>query len=101
MISTHTPLAGRDYSAVSDFFSDIEFLLTRPSRDVTRSDFEWGAILQISTHTPLAGRDHTPDKTSYHLCKFLLTRPSRDVTAVQPSVPYFLQYFYSHAPRGT
>ena len=56
-ISTHTPLAGRDWNPipVKGYFES--FLLTRPSRDVTCS----GGVLT-------------------HGCKFLLTRPSRDVT---------------------
>ena len=58
-ISTHTPLAGRDYEGL---------LLT-----VFR--------LQISTHTPLAGRDCTLCNASVFIHRFLLTRPLRDVTS--------------------
>ncbi len=99
-ISTHTPLAGRDWNPipVKGYFES--FLLTRPSRDVTCS----GGVLT-------------------HGCKFLLTRPSRDVTNWQAEVqrPHgisthtplagrdgavaivsnAISNFYSHAPRGT
>ena len=57
MISTHTPLAGRDVTAL--FCCDVttEFLLTRPLRDVTEKLALRLTIDVISTHTPLAGRD--------------------------------------------
>ena len=56
-ISTHTPLAGRDRQALHNPLYNSEFLLTRPSRDVTKKSM----IL-------------------YSALAFLLTRPSRDVT---------------------
>ena len=56
LISTHTPLAGRDYSTAPEKFRD-----------------------RISTHTPLAGRDPLVRAIPI-LTEFLLTRPSRDVT---------------------
>ena len=57
LISTHTPLAGRDFRPLKIFAIPESFLLTRPLRDVTkRLD---GADLDI---------------------RFLLTRPLRDVT---------------------
>ena len=57
-ISTHTPLAGRDAGAGSIFNGIFRFLLTRPSRDVTEGIFRLLMKYCISTHTPLAGRDH-------------------------------------------
>ena len=79
-----------------------KFLLTRPSRDVTKQlrdkilislisthtslagrDAIALAVEQekeISTHTSLAGRDRTDFKRQGHQYAFLLTRPSRDVT---------------------
>ena len=57
MISTHTPLAGRD--------SYVDNVLT---------------MYTISTHTPLAGRDPIPIMEPFMIPSFLLTRPSRDVT---------------------
>ena len=56
-ISTHTPLAGRDFIHILRPLPDIRFLLTRPSRDVTGLYMETSSFLLISTHTPLAGRD--------------------------------------------
>ena len=58
----------------------LQFLLTRPSRDVTfwkkhRLHHRW-----ISTHTPLAGRDNINFYNKLAVLRFLLTRPSRDVT---------------------
>ena len=57
-VSTHTPLAGRD--ALHPYLPERReaFLLTRPLRDVTR--IVWNAITipPVSTHTPLAGRDN-------------------------------------------
>ena len=57
VISTHTPLAGRDkYHTNFDHF------------------------YAISTHTPLAGRDMDSLFSAFNLKIFLLTRPSRGVT---------------------
>ena len=78
-ISTHTPLAGRDYVRRTEMenlrrflltrpLRDVtkrgvqcdgykKFLLTRPLRDVTFADMWASRVVEISTHTPLAGRD--------------------------------------------
>ena len=78
-ISTHTPLAGRDWVFVcaagsnEDFYSHaprgarrnamnsimagLIFLLTRPSRGATIDKANTALEEMISTHTPLAGRD--------------------------------------------
>ena len=76
MISTHTPLAGRD---------------------------QWRNLAltscRISTHTPLAGRDglfptDSNDKTiSTHT-------PLAGRDEYSQAVPDLHPYFYSHAPRG-
>ncbi len=58
MISTHTPLAGRDLSRMVETEEQIKFLLTRPLRDVTT------VVLACAWAV-----------------EFLLTRPLRDVTA--------------------
>ena len=75
-ISTHTPLAGRDYSD-PDNLSHYQISTHTPlaGRDVQLQPL--ASILQISTHTPLAGRDRT-------------RRESHQGAS----------YFYSHAPRG-
>ena len=98
-ISTHTPLAGRDWSVywlsfeAFNFYSHaprgarrmsrinvlilLKFLLTRPSRGATYFNYNMWYYIIISTHTPLAGRD------------FLVKRSRTNY-----------QNFYSHAPRG-
>ena len=82
IISTHTPLARRDYSPRSfpwtswNFYSHAscearlrswrgcgnpaEFLLTRLLRGATAKMVDVGAMCRISTHTPLARRDDDP-----------------------------------------
>ena len=57
MISTHTPLAGRDALVTYLRPASEEFLLTRPLRDVTGGLAVVTDYPIISTHTPLAGRD--------------------------------------------
>ena len=58
----------------------LQFLLTRPSRDVTKPREGTLNSPLISTHTPLAGRDVQRPLFRQDLFEFLLTRPSRDVT---------------------
>ena len=102
-ISTHTPLAGRDFNDLTYTISEIQFLLTRPLRDVTiyyscLPDARYVFLLtrplrdvttmhvpsdpvfHISTHTPLAGRDSGTPPAPECRRSFLLTRPLRDVT---------------------
>ena len=78
IISTHTPLAGRDTGLLVQSYGSAAFQLTRPSRGVTVGfigDGKWKP--EISTHTPLAGRD-----------------------SIKFEVTYCLYDFNSHAPRG-
>ena len=77
MISTHTPLAGRDIYNPEAVIERKRFLLTRPSRGVTSREEAKIPESIISTHTPLAGRD----------------RESGGAGEVRMD-------FYSHAPRG-
>ena len=65
-ISTHTPLAGRDDITADMTAVTTTFLLTRPSRDVTEMYHLKPTSQVISTHTPLAGRD------GFLLCKTLV-----------------------------
>ena len=58
-ISTHTPLAGRDWRRSLKTHAHMTFQLTRPLRGATKMNSEYIAIAYISTHTPLAGRDLT------------------------------------------
>ena len=79
-ISTHTSLTGRDFFVQMKGSDHYEFLLTRPSRDVTVVCFIIQITVYISTHTSLTGRDDSVRKASAIEIAFLLTRPSRDVT---------------------
>ena len=78
VISTHTPLAGRD----------------------KYSDAELDEIINISTHTPLAGRDHFALVHHGRHVVFLLTRPLRGATQSLFRPTQLQRYFYSHAPCG-
>ena len=123
-ISTHTSLAGRDDPGGSHSYGDGQFLLTRPSRDVTNV-YVTSVFIHciISTHTSLAGRDKyfrcclslsvqflltRPSRDVTFLRSlivtisiFLLTRPSRDVTFAEVEPDDYTANFYSHVPRGT
>ena len=77
LISTHTPLAGRDYAC---------------GRFWRGSD--------ISTHTPLAGRDKMGLILSDDLIGFLLTRPSRGVTVLIPRRAGFILFLLTRPSRG-
>ena len=78
MISTHTPLAGRDCRALQ--------------------------ILQcggyISTHTPLAGRDLAFAFSSLSLDAFQLTRPSRGVTYYNGIIIKNVKFQLTRPSRG-
>ena len=120
-ISTHTPLAGRDWSSVVtvilflNFYShapcgarhrrlkaniqgDI-FLLTRPLRGATYVFLYLNARKVISTHTPLAGRDRGR----------AIKLPRMNISTHTPLagrdmdktiINYLSRNFYSHAPCG-
>ena len=77
-ISTHTPLAGRDFSAAESekLHRKISTHTPLAGRDGNMNAFKYAG--SISTHTPLAGRDENW-ATEY--------------------IRYF--DFYSHAPCGT
>ena len=57
IISTHTPLTGRDMLSSALNSCPKIFLLTRPLRDVTPDEPKPDEPKPISTHTPLTGRD--------------------------------------------
>ena len=121
-ISTHTPLAGRDneHNCCGGLYvrflltrpsrdvtrntgtghKKIKFLLTRPSRDVTASLFCVFNASQISTHTPLAGRDHL-SKVFYRLYNISTHTPLAGRDSFQLLPDLCQRNFYSHAPRGT
>ena len=99
MISTHTPLAGRDW-AVTQLPHWIGFLLTRPLRDVTCTGTQGGPDFSISTHTPLAGRDFTfPGLPPGDCISTHTPLAGRDDNTKTKSEE--LKDFYSHAPCGT
>ena len=77
IISTHTPLAGRDHHNGTGCQGR-----------------------RTSTHTPLARRDVTPANGIMDNARFLLTRPSRGATYLPGHSAGHILYFYSHAPRG-
>ena len=76
-ISTHTPLAGRDWK---------KSMLRRPKR--------------ISTHTPLAGRDARNKNGELRKGAFQLTRPLRGATLYCWAYRRTKPNFNSHAPCG-
>ena len=101
MISTHTPLAGRDYSSFKDFYKDYGFLLTRPLRDVTERGDDYDNAAVISTHTPLAGRDRLPLSLSAPALPISTHTPLAGRDSDFHSYKYDPRNFYSHAPCGT
>ena len=77
VISTHTPLAGRD---------------------ARRQDLQQ-FLPHFYSHAPRGARPgNFPNRGN--LARFLLTRPSRGATVSDHAGPQRYLYFYSHAPRG-
>ena len=78
-----------------------EFLLTRPSRDVTNIIAVFAVNHRISTHTPLAGRDLRASAPSNNARSISTHTPlaGRDLHELEIMVDSY--NFYSHAPRGT
>ena len=56
-ISTHAPLAGRDFRRQSELCALCQFQPTRPLRGATAVRAVRVKRAIISTHAPLAGRD--------------------------------------------
>ena len=123
IISTHTPLAGRDMTRCPCRIPPTSFLLTRPSRGATHLVTPFRQSLnhfyshaprgarpahlsggltphEISTHTPLAGRDRPTSAAGYHPTKFLLTRPSRGATDFDTVLLYRNQFLLTRPSRG-
>ena len=100
VISTHTPLAGRDMLRrhLRPFY--MSFLLTRPSRGATTFGLPMAyRASYFYSHAPRGARlvDSSPPA---YLPGFLLTRPSRGATRRNDQPAKVAVYFYSHAPRG-
>ena len=121
-ISTHTSLTGRDYTVVINARLNYEFLLTRPSRDVTGWFVLASLIINISTHTSLTGRDQAaelPDTQALISTHTSLTGrdwsartyPGQNSISTHTSLtgrdaspiltPDNARNFYSHVPHGT
>ena len=98
-ISTHTPLAGRDNRDHIDLLQHQTFQLTRPSRGATPAKSQIGRLHKISTHTPLAGRD--AGEMAKRKCDFISTHTplaGRDDDYISNELE--ISNFNSHAPRG-
>ena len=74
-ISTHAPLAGRDYQVI---YAD--------------------GAKKISTHAPLAGRDTGCNRVSNCEVEFQPTRPLRGATGCQPGKTIAQKGISTHAP---
>ena len=100
LISTHTPLAGRDIWSV-DRIIEPQIISTHTplaGRDPGR---QTPSVVEcISTHTPLAGRDSI--SIDRFPARFVISTHTplagRDVRTGTSTNCLF--YFYSHAPRG-
>ena len=96
-ISTHTPLARRDYWQANILLSIKTFLLTRPLRGVTSSMSMSIISDNISTHTPLARRDDLLKLKMENIVNFYSHAPCEAwlISATQFTLN---ENFYSHAP---
>ena len=122
-ISTHAPLAGRDFALPSAATSGRKFQPTRPLRGATFTIAPFSArcchfnprapcgarplcakckktMLNISTHAPLAGRDFLGDLNKRAGIKFQPTRPLRGATAPWSENPSSSTDFNPRAPCG-
>ena len=96
-ISTHTPLAGRDFRRIF-FYLPARFQLTRPLRGATTKIIVGARKKNISTHTPLAGRDHEAHGGYFAPLKFQLTRPLRGATSRILDAAKPLGFISTHTP---
>ena len=83
-ISTHAPLAGRDYKAQYHHQATHLFQPTRPLRGATLLVDSGSSAEFISTHAPLAGRDEKQQREAEKELKFQPTRPLRGATSAPP-----------------
>ena len=100
MISTHTPLAGRDFRLWLQYPGILNFYSHAPRGARRRRSKTYPRTSSISTHTPLAGRDISILLSAARQVQFLLTRPSRGATLKSSRLCRLGLDFYSHAPRG-
>ena len=79
IISTHTPLAGRD--EIRNFIVSLQLDFYSHAPCGARREYIRGWFIErISTHTPLAGRDVCLVSDFLSIIRFLLTRPLRGAT---------------------
>ena len=100
-ISTHTPLTGRDMLSSALNSCPKIFLLTRPLRDVTPDEPKPDEPKPISTHTPLTGRDCFWGGRFSKRFHFYSHAPygTWPISPIQNTIAN--GNFYSHAPYGT
>ena len=101
IISTHTPLAGRDNGSLhNDNETKISTHTPLAGRDLAPVAQAYIAHL-ISTHTPLAGRDEKRAQGWYDKYSISTHTPlaGRDITCPQMGAGA-VRDFNSHAPRG-
>ena len=79
-ISTHAPLAGRDFWRQSELCALCQFQPTRPLRGATHVRKPPFISMAISTHAPLAGRDGHVSFYQSPWSEFQPTRPLRGAT---------------------
>ena len=95
-ISTHTPLAGRNFISL---YTNLGTQISTHTPLAGRNIFYWvfKYFEDISTHTPLAGRNNTGQWYRITIKEFLLTRPSRGATS---QVVYYIVKLYisTHTP---
>ena len=99
LISTHTPLAGRD-SPDFDIKETYWDFYSHAPRGARHDDTTVSMLLDcISTHTPLAGRDEKDARggTRYRISTHTPLAGRDDLCRPQCFV---CSHFYSHAPRG-
>ena len=99
-ISTHAPLAGRDYDELSVSEKIEAFQPTRPLRGATISSRPILATGKISTHAPLAGRDSKSVQITMHI--FAITDKFQMLLHRMPPVRAFCSFLMqeNHADFG-
>ena len=98
-ISTHTPLAGRDKKRLRAAVQSFRFLLTRPSRGATYRLLNWVARRLFLLTRPSRGATDNlafqPDNIV-----FLLTRPSRGATPDRINTRWITKFLLTRPSRG-
>ena len=99
VISTHTPLAGRDMPGAYAPAAPTHFYSHAPRGARQMYAGSEGDSHSISTHTPLAGRDCARIQHNIAICISTHTPlAGRDKSFL--AIVHPVEHFYSHAPRG-